>query len=279
MDIPVFVISLESSNERRTHTARQLGNLGIPFQIVTAVDSYHPSVVEYHSKKLPVFERNGFPIRYLTKAEIGCVLSHVCIYRRMIDENIDVACILEDDNDYDQELRNLLALDNINIVNWELLFLGHHGGSWSRGVYSRMNKKLNLNGFCIGEPVEAPLGTYAYIIRKSAATKLYQCYHPIRMPADHYTGHASALGIRSFVLTPPCAYNNPSFKSTIRGTEELIYLKQKTLIARCKEGIKELCSRFPWLMSVFNWMAVNRHYPIIALRKAGILKNSYAKLK
>ena len=38
MDIPVFVINLKRSSERRDHTAKQLNDLGIPFQIIEAVD-------------------------------------------------------------------------------------------------------------------------------------------------------------------------------------------------------------------------------------------------
>ena len=261
------------------HTDKQLSALGVPFQVATAVDQFHPSVADCKSKQLPYIDGKGNPIRYLTTAEIGCVLSHMSIYRKMIDENIDLACILEDDNDYDLDLKDLLVYDNINVTNWELLFLGHHGCIPDKGARSRMKKKLKLNGYYIGEPVEAPRGTYAYIIRKSAAIKLYQHCFPVRMPADHYTGHASALGIKSFVLSPPCAFSNPSFDSTIHDHEEIVYLNQELFLEQCKVRIREFCKKFSWLYAAWVWIAANRYLLLIVLRKAGLIKNTYAQLK
>ena len=129
MDIPVFVINLKRSAARRDHTTKQLNDLGIPFQIIEAVDGTDLSDSEIKNNGNFGIYKNGLYPRYLLKEEIGCALSHLNIYHKMVAEKTPIACILEDDNDFSKDFKTLLINDQLNIEDWDLLYLGHHSGS------------------------------------------------------------------------------------------------------------------------------------------------------
>jgi glycosyl transferase family 25 len=277
MNIPVFVINLKSSVDRKVHTINQLNDLDIPFQIIEAVDKFDSSVLELVDKhRFNLFEQ-GLRSRYLLHEEIGCVLSHVKVYQKLVDENIELACILEDDNDYEKDFKDLLILNNLNVVDWDILHLGHHSGIRTKGTRSKNKIKLKLNGYSIGEPIEIPLGTYAYIIKKDAAKMLIKHCFPVRMPADHYTGNANALGYRSFVFSPPCVFPNCSFNSTIQNVKNIKF--ENVYIESIRKYIQKSYQLFPWLYSFRMWIHVNKHFHLIILRKIGLIKNTYAKFK
>ena len=241
------------------------------FQIIEAIDG--DKLYDYETK--PSIWKCGIKSRYLLRKEIGCVISHLKIYQKMVNENIELACILEDDNDYRKELNELLVSENINILSWDLLFLGHHAGYSKKETRSRKKRKLKLSNYSIGEPIEIPYGTYAYIIKREAARKLLEHSVPIRMPADLYTGNASALGIQSFVLSPPCVFNCSLFNSTIYNYEKIKYTK--TFPELCRRLVSKIYGWFPWLLAIRLWIQINWYFPLLLLRKTGLIKNSYAK--
>jgi glycosyl transferase family 25 len=94
-DIPVFVISLVGA-ARRDAMTRQLARWDGTWSFVDAVDgrTMTPADIDKQCNQDRATRRVGRP---LSPSEIGTALSHASIYRRMIDENIDRAIILEDD--------------------------------------------------------------------------------------------------------------------------------------------------------------------------------------
>ena len=95
MNVPIFVISLPGSPRRETMT-RQMARWGGRWSFVDAVDGRTLSAEElnrvYDEKR--TLRRIGRP---MSKGEIGTALSHASIYRRMEEEGIPRALILEDD--------------------------------------------------------------------------------------------------------------------------------------------------------------------------------------
>jgi glycosyl transferase family 25 len=108
-NIPTFIISLPKDKARRENLERQLQKLAMPFSVVEAVYGVSLSAEElaasYDRKKaVSLFNRE------LSKGEIGCALSHISIYRKMVEEDIPCALILEDDaRILDDELPATLA--------------------------------------------------------------------------------------------------------------------------------------------------------------------------
>ena len=103
---PVFVISLARAEERRRAVIRELEAANVRYEIVDAVDGrdirredFAERLEQYHRPEGSCFRLNlgRRPGRRLSLSEIGCYLSHYNLWRRMADDNIPAAVILEDD--------------------------------------------------------------------------------------------------------------------------------------------------------------------------------------
>ncbi len=275
MGIPVFVINLKRSSERRDHTTRQLNDLGLHFKIVEATDGAELSDQSIRNNPDFGIFKFGMHSRYLLKEEIGCTLSHLKIYRQMVDEKLDMACILEDDNDYSSDFKDVL--DNIPFYSddWDLLYLGHRSGSTTKEAQSRKKKQLIPLDYFMGEAIEMPYGSHAYIIRNEAAKKLLSLAYPVSKPFDSFIGEGSALGIRTYLLSPPCAISNFIFDSTIYAGQEVIYSSPfRKFIGQV---IKKTYTWFPFLRSVRIWIFLKWKSVFLCLRKIGMIKNIYSE--
>ena len=85
--IPLKVISLERSHERRAFMQRQLDDLGLPFRFFNAIDGSKMTATKFG-------EAVGVK---LTPGEIGCGLSHLAGIREIAEGEHEYAAILEDD--------------------------------------------------------------------------------------------------------------------------------------------------------------------------------------
>jgi glycosyl transferase family 25 len=276
MNIPVFVINLKRSVERRLHTTEQLNGLSIPFQLIEAIDGDLISEQQIRNSDDFGVYRNGFHSSYLRKEEIGCALSHLKIFRQIVDEKIELACILEDDNDYSKDFKDLLVTGNLFTADWDILYLGHHSACTAREAQSRNKKQVSPFNYQIGEAIEVPYGAYAYIVNFEAAKEILNIAYPVRIPFDSYIGNAPAIGLRTFLLSPPCVVNSSLFSSTI-------YLNMNTLYSTpfwkaTDTLIRKIYSFFPFLRAIRVWIYVNRRFILRYLRKTGVIKNNYAKI-
>jgi GR25 family glycosyltransferase involved in LPS biosynthesis len=84
----IFVISLRRIRERRQQVIRQLLPLGLPFEIVDAVDAQQvkPECL-VHRDDPPAMSTGAF----------GCYQSHLGVLERIVDYGLDYGIILEDD--------------------------------------------------------------------------------------------------------------------------------------------------------------------------------------
>jgi glycosyl transferase, family 25 len=275
MNIPVYVINLKRSIERRNQAIEQLDELGVQFKIIEAVDGAEFSEQEIHNKKDFGFWKFGLRSRFLFKGEIGCVLSHLKIYQKMIDEDIELACILEDDIEYKKEFKDFLIFDNLNIVKWDLLFLGHRSQYSKKEALSIKKEELNILNYSLGEPLEIPVGSYGYIICKEAAKIILNNAYPIRMPLDYYIGNATTLGIRTYLISPPCISHNYKHNSTIYQNLNIVYTS--FMLELLRRFLNKTNKWFPFIISSRIWINYRFNLSIAFLRKVGLLKNSYAK--
>lgn len=93
--IPVFVISLADSIDRRNSITKHLNTLGILFEFVDAVDGRKGLPTEYENQ---IDRRESLRRgRKLSDAEFACALSHIKVYQKIVSSNIPWALILEDD--------------------------------------------------------------------------------------------------------------------------------------------------------------------------------------
>jgi glycosyl transferase, family 25 len=237
--IPVFVISLEKSIERRNSINRKLEELGVEFEFFKAIDGRdlpEEQILEIQKRCGDLVRVRGFPMQ---TGEIGCSLSHHALYQKIINENIDYACILEDDATFTSDFVNCINRENVKTVfNKEcIIMLGHflYGSPqkvltkfWNRiGFTDKTNLKI---------PIQGNHGSYGYIIDKKTADKILNSLYTITVPIDDLTGSAELNGITRFVADPPVVLVNSALESLmterIKWNEKIFKMSHSSIDSR-----------------------------------------------
>lgn len=274
MDIPVFVINLNRSEERRNYTSAQLNNLEISFNLIEAIDGKElPDDEVINSEKYRKF-RSGLYSRYLRKEEVGCSLSHFKIYKQMLEDNIPIACILEDDNEYLPTFREILSELNSRDTDWDILYLGHRSGDTPKEAKTVNKERLNqLNAF-VADALELPHGTHGYIISKKAAGILLENAFPLNVPFDLFLGNSNSMGLKMKLLTPVCIQTNATFVSTIQ--DEHTIVPASWLSNYVRNNIKKNKKLLILLKTLWRCLRITKESILIYLRRIKLIRNKYA---
>ena len=202
-----FVVNLKRDSEKRNKIVKYLDNLNLDYSFIEAVEGRDLTDAEIaenvDSEK--AFARLG---RHLSKGEIGCALSHLSIYKKIVDEKIEVSLILEDDVkvDYPEAAAHIEAISHIledQLETVDCILLGHHP-RYSReletvtSVFERIkiNKRVRLGWF-----TERPVGAYAYLLTLEGAQKRLREFEMITKPLDHWDLNLlNTMGVKSSIF-------------------------------------------------------------------------------
>ena len=169
----VFVINLDTAIERIEFVRRQLRQLGLAYERISAVYGKDLSVEE-RREVFSAFRWWCAMGRPVAPAEIGCALSHYKIYRQMVeDEKLPYCCILEDDIALSQEFNSTLKEVGcwIDPKKPQVVILNDHqnaNGDIPSGIHR------STGGTC----------TDGYVLTRVAARNLLDANLPIIVPCD-----------------------------------------------------------------------------------------------
>lgn len=156
-----FVISLKSADARRAHIAQEFGKQGIVFEFFDAVTPAH--IYELSEKFSIDLSKN----QRLSDGEKACFMSHLYVWQKCLDEDLDYIAVFEDDirlgKNADLFLCNnwLKAINFFDIIKLETFFEKVH----IKYNSTHYNRKL--------EHLYSPhMGAGAYIITRSAIKKV-----------------------------------------------------------------------------------------------------------
>jgi len=132
---PVFVISLRDAVERRLTLQAQCVKLGIDPVIIDAVDGRRGLPFEWEPfvNRAAVQDVIG---RRASDGELACALSHQLIYRRITDEGLPGAVILEDDAILTPMFGDFIL--HKGYLEADLVQMDH----WGARVYYRQRRQL-----------------------------------------------------------------------------------------------------------------------------------------
>jgi glycosyl transferase, family 25 len=217
--LPVFVVSLPQSTERRRPLLAVLTEMDVAHEVFEAADGAKlVSRREVPWSDAATLEPQPLLGRRLTAGEIGCAVSHLTLWRRIAGGQ-ERAVVLEDDCHLAHTFPGVLS--GLRAQAWDLVLLGHR--STRRGAEAGATPALG--GRPLGRShrlarlVEFATGSYAYAISPEGAARLARFAEPIRVPADWVTGYAPAAGVRLHGVTPPCAVPDVDAPSTIPARE------------------------------------------------------------
>ena len=175
--IPVLVLTTKNAADRQQSIAACLNKMGIPFEWVEGLhwrDTTPDFLAERYDANLAksVFGRELFP------PEACIAINHQSIYRKIVDQGIEAAVILEDDSQPDTNfLKTLQALSD-NPPPADVLSL-HAGGGW---IDTAQKLQVADNDFyrVVSQRIYY---TVAYYVSAQGARRLL-LDHPIFCPSD-----------------------------------------------------------------------------------------------
>ena len=233
--IPIYIISLRRTPERRLNMQRQLDAYNLKYHVIEAVDAYNFQEAELKVLDIenPYQAGDTNPL-----SALGCLLSHIKFYDQVIQNNHKIACVLEDDAQLLPSFPDILNSEKLQQKKWEILLLAHQSGTVAEllNSYYSHNTKIKkqrfrlydkyilgalpsnfsqkiCKGHYISKTSEHTKSTLNYLIRPSAAKKLkeialaYKDYVYI----DDLVGDQKVSGIDTKLITPPCTRPNITY--------------------------------------------------------------------
>ena len=201
----VFVISLASSVERRASVSKKLGDKGIAFEFLDAVDgrvSNHPYLKNYDEQCFLVNRR-----RKAAPGELGCYVSHLLAWEKSVELNEPIV-VLEDDFELTDNFKAGIAyieqyVDKLAFVRLEPLEKRFFITS-KKGPDFALVKQLNV-GMC----------ATGYVITPHGARKLLARGMRIEAPVDLYLKYTFTHNQIIHALVPHIVY--PTHADSIIG--------------------------------------------------------------
>lgn len=200
IQIPAFVINLDTEIERKSYMSQQLQALGMGFEIVSAVKgkALAPAVVGTVYDEQKTLAVQGKP---LSLGEIGCALSHLSVYRRMIENDMPASLILEDDAQLNTDLSKVLQplakaiTAETKPVVYLLTHLIRYKARPAQPIAPGYSRHPMVDACC----------AHGYLINKAAAKEMLQLFNPITYPIDAWkriaeTGRITIYGLNPYVI-------------------------------------------------------------------------------
>lgn len=252
--VPIFVISLARAQERRTSIAHHLATLNLTFTIVDAVDGH--AISPEARRALLADGKDRRP------GEVGCYLSHIEVYRRIVIDRIPVALILEDDARLHPAIAPVLRT-GIDSCDFDYCLLDYVHTNEQGQVFYDPDDIVTIGGRFKAYATHAgPAALSAYLITLDAAERRL-CYAlPIRKPIDVYTSLPYRPRFRAVVAPPAAGVGEEGMYSSTTPKDHDIKLSFRLL--RSLPGYYAIRDTL-YLEYWRQWLAVPK------LRRSGVL--------
>lgn len=220
--IPVFVISLIRSTDRRAMVMKQMEHLGIDFRFFDAVDGR--ALAGTDLSKVDFSLAREYCCHDLSMAEVGCALSHIRLYELMVAQVIERCVILEDDVYLHMHFKAIVEAI-VTFSQADIVFL-HHGKAKRWPLLRQLPEGYRLARYMTPSKhsKRGVLSAAGYMLTLSGAEKLLAKAYPLRMPADYLTGRLQLNGLSASGVEP-CCLDVDLFTTTIDDRAYGHYLK------------------------------------------------------
>ena len=206
-----YVINLARSPDRRAHIAAQLGKAQVDYQIVAAVDGRELDLSDTRLVD-PAFARANTA----RPGIVGCSLSHLEAYRRIIDDDLQSACVLEDDVVLPGDLGILADEIASRMSGAEIVLLNFHSQEPCR--ITRATAARLPSSRLLAQIVDAGQAASAagYLITRAACERMVKTILPVRAVADDWGFFYREGAIDSLrCVVPMPVMQSPALRTTI----------------------------------------------------------------
>lgn len=251
MTMKVFVLNLERANQRRKFMKNQLDQLNVNYELIRGIDYKELSEDDYSQLCSP----RAATVNPYLRGVFAASLSHLHIYRAIVDQGCELNLVLEDDvilppniQEIMQELRGKVK-DNMVIL---LRYYSHKNfplrltttNSMSCGLAGSLLAPVDINQVA---------SAAAYIINIDFAKRALDSLYPV----DHVPDDWSTLYDKGIFTTLYCLHPQPIKDAPFTPIVE--YPSTRTIFARLKRLVRR-CGAVNRLAGIFTKQSnSNRH--------------------
>jgi glycosyl transferase, family 25 len=206
-----YVINLERSTDRRAHIMAELAKTGIDYEFIRGVEGRDlDSAVIAELVTPSVLASDWFQAGVL-----GCGLSHLSAYRKILADGHDMALVLEDDIRVPTDLGPLADAIGAHLTGAEVALLSY--GAKTKLLLSRAGAIDLPTGRTLALPIDASQDTAAaYIITRAACERYVERMLPLAAMNDDWRHHYLAgFFDRLRCVAPMPVTKDSSFGSTV----------------------------------------------------------------
>ena len=214
-----FAINLARSLDRRAHITAELDLSGLDYELVPAVDGRALDLDDLNLVDPALVQRfggeEGAPSTLLA-GSVGCALSHLQVYRDIIDRGLDHALVVEEDVILPDGLAVVADSVAEYLTGAEVVLLSYDSPTPCR--MSTAGAVLLPSGHHLALPIDIgqPRSAAAYVITREACERLAKTLVPIRVQADGWwLYYREGILDRVRCVTPMPVVKNPKLTSTI----------------------------------------------------------------
>jgi GR25 family glycosyltransferase involved in LPS biosynthesis len=187
---PIFVINLRQRKDRWKLFVEQ--DPAVKALQITRVDAFNGKALDYlkdprisTASRLNIMrnDRRTHP-EVASLGAIGCSISHINLWKRIVAANLPYAVIMEDDARF--------TLEDLQRINALAPAIPESAKVWILGLYApnRIHEPLPNSDW---SRIYTFTASHAYIITREAAKKFLEQAYPIEMHIDHYMSSMSTL--------------------------------------------------------------------------------------
>jgi GR25 family glycosyltransferase involved in LPS biosynthesis len=181
--VDTYVINLKSRSEKYKYISDQLNKQNLKFNMFDAIDGSKLDVNDLENKNIYNTNKTiSYMDRVLRKGEIGCALSHIFIWAKMLNNTQSkYFLIFEDDailiNNFKSKLIDVL--NDIENKEWDVLYLNEN-------CYKHFGEMCDGKNFTDKTllPNRIGYGMYGYVINKKFVEKIINNLLPIYYAID-----------------------------------------------------------------------------------------------
>jgi glycosyl transferase, family 25 len=209
--VHAYVVNLARSVDRRTHMTAELKKTGLDYEFITAVegrdlDLGDPDIVD---PSLPAWTKT-------LATTAGAALSHLIAFRKIIEEGLDEALVLEDDVILPADLGSLADAVADQLAGAEVALLSidslHPCKVTREGSVHLPSSRL----LALPIDVYQPRSGGAYIITREACERMIKCMPPVQRNIDDWWFHyREGVLDRVRCVVPIPVLKNPKLVSTM----------------------------------------------------------------
>jgi glycosyl transferase, family 25 len=221
-----YVINLARSPDRRAHIMAQLDKTRVHYEFVNAVDGRDLNLSDSRVVD-PMFARIGAA----RPGDVGCALSHLEAYRKILDAGLEQACVLEDDIILPADLNALTDAIAPHMTGAEVILLNFHSHQPCR--ITKVGAVALPSGRLLSHIVDYSqvAGGGGYLITGKACARMLRTMVPVKTVADDWASFCKEGAIDSLRCAVPMPIvQSLVFRTTMNRRPDRLYAKVRETI-------------------------------------------------